>query len=172
MEKAARGRPDFWPEGARALEDFARDREATLTRKEFTGELRRLFHASFGPSGPSGHALDALDHFLGEADYSLVWEIAPHEPLPRVPNEVLRSALGEDAFVRIGGQPEWIQLPQTPVCPGCQRDMGLIAEIRSLPRDVRHRYPELARFHFSDSGRFYLFHCSACGNWDSAFQFY
>ena len=122
--------------------------------------------------GPSDDSLDAWEHFSKRADFSQVWDTAPFEPLPRVENSVLRAALSECDFIRVGGSPDWIQWADTPVCPGCERDMGLVAEIRSLSKDVSSKHPGLEKFMFADSGRFYVFHCKACGNCDVKLQYY
>jgi hypothetical protein len=172
LSKAGRGNEDFWKEGSGDLLRFVQQAGEGLSRRDFWREFHRLFQNGIGPGGPSGDWLDASWHFYNKADFSQVWDTEPFEPLPRVENSVLRAALGENDFIRVGGSPEWLQSANTPPCPRCERDMGLIAEIRSLPEDISSKHPGLETFMFADCGRFYVFHCKACGTSDVKLQFH
>ena len=61
---------------------------------------------------------------------------------------------------KLGGEPDWIQDDETPVCPLCGQEMSLVAQIDSIDyTDYRSNGPYL----FGDVGMLYVFYCLDCG---------
>lgn len=131
-----------------------------MTRSEFI----ELFesHAPTEP-GPAFCDYMMLDTQLGYgADYSEVWDIPSVEPLPEVKTRATLDGveLPED-FLKLGGEPEWVQNENTPICSGCDRDMVLFAQVKSVP-DMKG-CPDLSAYRFGDMGNLYIFTCQNCG---------
>jgi len=64
----------------------------------------------------------------------------------------------ENAFLKIGGQPDWIQNDEHPACTTCNNKMKFIIEIQTI-EDLSNGSESLA---FGDNGKLYVFAC--CNN--------
>ncbi len=72
---------------------------------------------------------------------------------------------------KFGGEPEWIQSPETLRCPACRRKMTFIAQIDSFDHD-RSVYQGRSEYMFVDVGMIYVFYCFTCFRTKSVVQFY
>lgn len=127
-----------------------------LTRFEFMRLVDRLCPDE---PGPEFYQYMLFTNDLEySADFSEAWEIKKWPALPIVTTASSSGgiSLPED-FVRLGGDPEWLQDDSVPICPECDRDMVLLIQIKSLPRIASH--PELEAYCFGDMGTFYVFNC-------------
>lgn len=61
----------------------------------------------------------------------------------------------QNAFLKIGGQPAWIQGDEHPQCPSCSKTMKFIIEINTA-ENLTNGVDTLA---FGDSGKLYVFAC-------------
>ena len=172
LDQASQGEDNFWPEGRKRLTELFVSRGEELSRTEFWREFSSCFEESIGAFGPSIHALTAMDYFSACADFSLAWDTAPTVTFPQLSAEMLlRTISVYENFIQVGGKPEWIQNADTPMCPCCERDMALLIQLDSLPREVRKKNPEMNEIHFADSGRIYVFCCKADGEFAMRHQF-
>lgn len=55
---------------------------------------------------------------------------------------------------KFGGNPDWIQGDETPLCTSCGSEMQFVAQIDSIGGD----------YMFSDAGMLYVFYCNECNN--------
>ena len=83
---------------------------------EFWEVFQKRFNESFGDCEPTDDALRAWDYLSITADFSTAWDIAPAIDFPELPNELLNESLSTERFIQIGGAPDWIQNPNTPIC--------------------------------------------------------
>jgi len=72
---------------------------------------------------------------------------------------------------KLGGNPEWIQRPETPRCAACRQKMTFVAQIDSFDHD-RSAYQGRNEYMFADVGMIYLFYCFNCIRTKSVVQFY
>lgn len=72
---------------------------------------------------------------------------------------------------KLGGNPEWIQRPDTPKCPACRRNMTFVAQIDSIDQD-RSAYQGRNEYMFADVGMIYVFYCFNCIRTKNVVQFY
>ena len=70
---------------------------------------------------------------------------------------------------KLGGEPEWIQADEIPICECCEERMRFIAQIDSLDADSNLGYWE-QQFMFGDVGMIYVFYCFNCLETKSVFQ--
>ncbi|QCI28005.1 hypothetical protein [Caminibacter pacificus] len=71
---------------------------------------------------------------------------------------------------KFGGDPEWIQNDQTPICPKCKNKMVFVSQIDSF--DYNGYPTEEAEYIFGDVGMIYVFFCFECLETESVFQCY
>lgn len=77
---------------------------------------------------------------------------------------------------KLGGEPDWVQYPEDPECPGCKKQMTFVAQIDSIEHDERHNphrkdcLSEEQRYMFGDVGMIYVFFCFDCSESGSVFQ--
>src|SRR5262245_2749848 len=74
------------------------------------------------------------------------------------------DALGERS--KLGGDPDWIQYDQTPICTNCNRPMTFLAQIDSIEHNSDSN-PHRCRsgkqeYMFGDVGMIYVFLCLEC----------
>ncbi|OGC68835.1 hypothetical protein A2415_02725 [candidate division WWE3 bacterium RIFOXYC1_FULL_39_7] len=79
---------------------------------------------------------------------------------------------------KLGGNPDWIQNDETPICPSCNKKMSFIAQIDSVehqsglnPNSVNALSPD-QEYMFGDVGMIYVFYCFDCGETLSLLQGY
>ena len=160
IKAASEGFPDldahFIPKLVAAVEAAGEG----ITRSEFM----RLFE-SFAPSdaGPAHCDYMMLDTQLSyAADFSEAWDIPKIEALPEVSTRAqIQGVELPGDFLKLGGEPDWIQDEGFPICDGCDRDMVLFAQLKSLP-DLTGT-PDLSAYRFGDMGNLYVLSCRACG---------
>ena len=174
FEIASRGKPDFWPTGEKRMLKLAEERGESLKRQMFWDVLLEQYNSEAGGDcgGPPDEAHTVLEYFLERADFSEAWETEPVIPFPEVPEDVLLNTLKKNRFLKIGGKPEWIQYPNNPICPDCDRNMALLIQLKSLPDELRKQHPSLSEMSFADGGIVYLFHCKDCGQFDFRREYY
>ena len=70
---------------------------------------------------------------------------------------------------KLGGDPDWVQDEDTPVCDCCGQPMSFVAQIDSI--EHQNRLNPLSRpalgekdYMFGDVGMLYVFYCFDCGN--------
>ena len=78
---------------------------------------------------------------------------------------------------KFGGEPDWIQDCEVPVCTNCGQLMSFVAQIDSIEHDNKHN--PLRRhcldhqdYMFGDVGMIYVFFCFPCCTTESVFQCY
>ena len=77
---------------------------------------------------------------------------------------------------KLGGNPNWDQSDETPICDSCNKSMTFIAQIDSIEHDSKvnpHRVNSLSdeqQYMFGDVGMIYLFFCIDCLESKSVFQ--
>ena len=76
------------------------------------------------------------------------------------------SEIIENAFLKIGGQPIWIQDDEHPTCPKCGKTMKFVVEIQTN-EELSNNIDTLA---FGDDGKLYVFSC--CNNITTIPQWY
>jgi len=97
------------------------------------------------------------------ADFSEVWDTSKAPTLPELKGQFCFGSVKLPAdFVKLGGDPDWVQDERFPICGKCDRDMGLVVQIRSLPQKLTEKHEELQAYTFGDAGTFYLFQCPHC----------
>jgi hypothetical protein len=100
------------------------------------------------------------------ADFSEAWDVTEAPILPEVKAEGgfrFESVKLPEDFIKLGGEPDWIQNERYLICEKCDRDMGLLFQVKSLPYEIREQRPELERYAFGDAGNMYVFQCPECG---------
>lgn len=144
-----------------------------LTRSEFDRLLEK-----FKPEDPN----ELTDYMILNtqlyycADYSQAWHIPKLATLPTLVAklEYQGQSLGNDR-VQLGGEPDWIQGSNFPPCSGCNANMILLVQIKSLPyeKDLPELdLPDLAGFRFGDGGHVYVFTCPDCGTFEHQMECY
>jgi hypothetical protein len=80
---------------------------------------------------------------------------------------------------KLGGEPDWIQGDDVPVCPECSELMTFVAQLDSIEHDSPTNPHRVELFsgkekHFmsEDVGMIYVFFCFDCGETKSVFQSY
>jgi len=172
FETVGGGRDDFWPEGVQGLTALFSSSGDRVTRTEFWEVFQKCFNESFGDCGPTDDALSAWDYFSITADFSKAWDVSPSVDIPELPNELVTESLSAERFIQIGGAPDWIQNPNTPICKRCDRDMALVLQLSSVSEALREMHPGLAEVDFADSGRVYLFCCKDHGQFEIRHDYY
>lgn len=87
------------------------------------------------------------------------------------PQEVTTNGTTRVGYgTRLGGEPEWIQGAEIPVCRECQRPMVFVAQIDSIAMADERKHcgrgpggKEIVEFMFGDAGMVYVFTCLDCG---------
>ena len=162
LEIASEGRSDFL---GNLREPFLRKIEAAgedLTRFQ----LWRLFQ----DLRPEADALyddwKALDiQLCYEADLSEIWDTTNAPLLPEIETAAKFDATElPHEFVKIGGQPDWIQDEDYPICEECDCNMALLMQLRSLPYELTNEHKQLRAFIFPGGGNIYLFKCPKCSS--------
>lgn len=81
---------------------------------------------------------------------------------------------------KLGGEPNWIQEPEVPVCPDCGIPMTFVGQIDSIEQ-MKYTHNNSLTFtlptskilyDFGDAGMLYLFYCFYCSHTESVFQCY
>ena len=70
---------------------------------------------------------------------------------------------------KLGGEPNWIQGDDTPLCADCGKEMVFVAQIDSIEHENVHNPlnfdflgPRVDEFTFGDVGMIYVFFCFHC----------
>jgi hypothetical protein len=113
------------------------------------------------------------------------------ETLPEFRVTLTRMKQGEKAYpfsehgpdydyhgqrTKLGGQPDWEQYEEVPVCDECKEPMTFVAQIDSVEHDWDsnpHRVDALSenqKWMFGDVGMIYVFFCFGCTGTKSVFQ--
>ncbi len=77
---------------------------------------------------------------------------------------------------RLGGNPQWEQTDETPVCTSCDERMTFVAQLDSINHDAPenpHRIDCLSgeqKYMFGDVGLIYVFFCFDCLKAHAVFQ--
>lgn len=79
------------------------------------------------------------------------------DPTPRAPWFAVDWARGQPGS-QIGGHPSWIQGPEYPTCPGCERSMPFLGQVEVEDLDP------------SGEGIYYAFLCRDCGTGATSYQ--
>ena len=101
------------------------------------------------------------------------WNQENVETLTEISTGILvRDKLLPSDFVKLGGEPDWIQSQSIPQCQKCKFAMQLFVQVKS-PSSVGLRdISELTDFEQSDSGTTYIFRCYQCSEYNVIEQFY
>lgn len=81
---------------------------------------------------------------------------------------------------KLGGEPNWIQEPDVPVCPDCEIPMTFVGQIDSIEQMKYTHNDSLIielptpgiKYDFGDAGMLYVFYCFHCSHTESVFQCY
>ncbi len=113
------------------------------------------------------------------------------EPLPEFRVTLTRMKKGETAYrigdaipdyeyhgrrTKLGGEPDWEQNDDVPVCGGCKEKMTFVAQIDSVEHQIDsnpHSVPARSndqKWMFGDVGMIYVFFCFDCLETKSVFQ--
>lgn len=128
---------------------------------------------SFKPEdGPGYYDFMILDTQLSYcADFTEAWDFEQSEPLPEITTRSrFRGIELPSDFIRLGGEPEWIQNEDRPFCEECDNDMALFAQFKSLPADLAKANSELNAYVFGDQGALYVFTCPTCSTFKTEWQ--
>jgi uncharacterized protein YwqG len=77
---------------------------------------------------------------------------------------------------KLGGEPDWVQGDETPVCSGCGQPLSFVGQIDSIEHDESHNphavdcLSDEQEYMFGDVGMFYIFFCFDCMETKSVFQ--
>lgn len=114
------------------------------------------------------------DHFAyGVANFAEAWNMVEHSQLPTVTARAMYGDLAlPQEFCRFGGEPDWIQSVDFPICKECDANMVLFLQVKSLPYELTKDREELRAFTFGDAGNFYVFHCPKCGTYNTSAEGY
>ena len=91
--------------------------------------------------------------------------------LPQPPSDSNEDDDNIGNGTKVGGEPDWIQGVEIPVCRGCNTPMLFVAQIDSIAMADK-RMPtgkdpktgkEIQEFMFGDAGMVYVFTCLDCG---------
>lgn len=95
--------------------------------------------------------------------------------LPPIKISLSRCADGEPAVphklpglcTKLGGEPDWIEEPETPICDSCEMEMSFVAQIDSIEHFADYNplamNPEIQQdYMFGNSGMIYVFFCFEC----------
>ncbi len=120
---------------------------------------RQKLDTEFSESGNAGNRMFP--------EYRVVIEgLPPTKPLL---TDKDRRPLG--GRTKLGGEPDWIQNPQIPICRECQKPMIFVAQIDSVAMLDRKNYPAkdpktgkgIEKLMLGDVGMIYVFTCLECG---------
>lgn len=103
------------------------------------------------------HCFDCLEVQSYTID-SLQLPVANTKPFTEDSYEIKRASdpeIIENVFLKIGGQPIWIQNDEHPTCSKCRKTMKFVVEIQT-DEELSNSIDTLA---FGDSGRLYVFSC-------------
>jgi hypothetical protein len=80
-------------------------------------------------------------------------KIPPFDLVPKATNEKAKKIkISGDKF-KLGGDPDFIQSKQVPLCPSCKQQMSFYAQLDSINEE----------FNIADSdGMIYIFYCFDC----------
>ena len=103
------------------------------------------------------------------------------QPLPEVGVILQRLQPGQKAVpldypdnigkrTKLGGEPDWAQEGEVPVCPECGDLMTFVAQIDSIDYSGWGKADEL--YMFGDVGMIYVFYCLECNETTSVVQGY
>jgi len=94
--------------------------------------------------------------------------------LPESGEDPGRAPLGQRS--KLGGEPDWEQADESPVCKDCGHAMTFVGQIDSIHHDDDdnpHRIDCLSgkqQYMFGDVGIIYVFFCFSCCRSESIFQ--
>jgi hypothetical protein len=77
---------------------------------------------------------------------------------------------------KLGGEPDWVQSDEVPLCSDCGAPMSFVAQIDSVEHQWKsnpHSVDALSddqRWMFADVGMIYVFFCFECSTTSSIFQ--
>ena len=86
-------------------------------------------------------------------------------PLPEYRIRLIPAQSGEEidaGHSKLGGDPEWIQGDETPVCAPCSQEMVFVLQLDSIDDS----------YEFGDAGMLYVFVCGECGEGTTLMQGY
>lgn len=78
---------------------------------------------------------------------------------------------------KLGGEPDWDQADETPICLRCEEAMAFVAQIDSIEHDEDHNPHRIdclsndQQYLFGDVGMIYVFVCFRCFETQSVMQF-
>lgn len=154
------------PENSKYIDAFlAAVKEAgeALTRTRFF----ELFKACGPPDDEDPDYFDYPvldDHWVLIADFKEVWDMPSVAPLPLVTTQAKFGKVSlPDDFCVLGGTPDFIQNERYPICPGCDADMVLLLQLKSLPYEITSEVKALEAYTFGDAGNCHIFICPSCG---------
>lgn len=135
-------------------------------------EFLRLVESFTPGDGPGYYDFAMLDTQLCYcADFKEAWDFELSEALPQIEAQSRFGGIELPSdFVRLGGEPEWVQDEDRPICEECDNDMALFAQFKSLPQHLTREYPELNAYTFGDVGMLYVFICPACSTYKTVWQ--
>lgn len=133
-----------------------------LTRTHFW----KLFH-ELRPKDAGNLYCDYMildTQFCYSADFSEVWDVSKAPLLPEVKGSNFKwGAVDLPAdFIKLGGEPDWIQDESFPICETCDCDMALMVQVKSLPYEITKKHEDLNIYTFGDAGTLYIFQCPNC----------
>ncbi|HWY30674.1 MAG TPA: hypothetical protein VNX46_07980, partial [Candidatus Acidoferrum sp.] len=125
------------------------------------GENGEFYDLQTGMPEVSGTKLGSIDYSMNLREYRIKFERVPkgeHVYPPGRDNLGLRS--------KLGGDPDWVQGNDTPVCSECGEAMTFIGQIDSIDHKGDHN-PHRQKhceqdFMFGDVGIIYVFFCFDC----------
>ncbi len=108
-------------------------------------------------SGRAGSGANAV--LVSDSDVSPLE--APEEGETRLDDvtAINLAATGEDVLGQLGGEPAWVQHPETPDCPECGGAMAFAAQLE-----------EHSSINFGGAGAGYVFRCKPCDRGAFLFQ--
>jgi uncharacterized protein YwqG len=75
---------------------------------------------------------------------------------------------------KLGGEPDWAQVDETPECPACGEQMSFVGQIDSIEHNEDHnphkKFYGKQDYMFGDVGLIYVFFCFECLKTQSVFQ--
>jgi len=131
------------------------------------GEKKEIYDLQTGKPLTSSPEVDRIDYSAKKKlrEYRILFERVPEgeRAYPPGPNNLgLRS--------KLGGEPDWVQLDDTPTCPKCGEPMQFVGQIDSMENNGPHKRDREQRFMFGDVGMIYVFYCFDCTESQSIVQ--
>ena len=169
IQTAGNGNPNFLGELKSKLLLSVKEAGKGMTRTQFW----KLFEQLRPEESSLYNDYMMLDNQLCLlADFSEVWDVSKAPLLPELKGTFHYGAVELPSdFIKLGGEPGWIQSESFPICESCDCDMGFVLQICPLPYELTRKHKKLIGYNVGGgSCRLYLFRCPHCSSFQTSIQ--